>query len=106
MIGLRDPFFEARGALYTNGAQPVAEAGGAYWSLDEIAHAQRRRKRVAGEEFPLRTLKVEDARTAKLTCDGGADNVVYTKRVAFTDFPPEEIKLYCVNKTIMAPSEY
>ena len=33
--------------LYTDGAQYVAEAGGAYWLLDEIACAQLKRKRCA-----------------------------------------------------------
>ena len=83
--------------LFTDGAQYLAETGGAYWLLDEIALAQRYKKRVAAEEFQNWTLKVKDDRTARLTCDDGNGNVVYTKRIPFTDFPLEEISLYCVN---------
>src|ERR1700730_19460001 len=38
-----------RNALYTDGAQHVAEHGGAYWLLDEIAIIQPYNKRVAAE---------------------------------------------------------
>ena len=95
-----------RSVLFTDGAKHVADAGGAYWLLDEIALAQRYKKRVAAEEFQNWTLKVKDNRTARLTCDDGNGNVVYTKRISFTDFPLEEISLYCTNNTILLPSEY
>ena len=36
-----------RNVLYTDGAQHVAEHGGAYWLLDEIAIIQPYNKRVA-----------------------------------------------------------
>jgi hypothetical protein len=77
-----------------------------YWLLDKIALAQRYAKRVAGEEFQVWTLKVKDDRTAQLTCDDGNGNVVYAKRIPFTDFPLEEISLYYCDKTILLPSEY
>ena len=95
-----------RSVLFTDGAQYLAETGGAYWLLDEIALAQRYKKRVAAEEFQNWTLKVKDDRTARLICDDGNGNVVYTKRIPFTDFPLLEISLYCVNNTILLPSEY
>jgi len=34
--------------------------GGAYWLLDEIALAQRYKRRVAAEEFQVWTLKVKE----------------------------------------------
>ena len=49
-----------RDVLFTDGAKHVADAGGAYWLLDEIALAQRYKKRVAAEEFQVWTLKVKD----------------------------------------------
>ena len=45
-----------RDILYTEGAQYVAEAGGAYWLLDEIALANRYERRVKAEEFQVWTL--------------------------------------------------
>jgi Family of unknown function (DUF6876) len=95
-----------RSVLYTDGAQYLAEHGGAYWLLDEIALAQRHNKRVAAQEFQNWTLKVKPDHTALLACDDGNGNVVYAKRIPFTDFPLSEVKLYCVNNTILLPSEY
>jgi hypothetical protein len=84
----------------------VRAAGGAYWLLDEIALAQRYKKRVAAEEFQNWTLKVKDDNTARLTCDDGNGNIVFSKRIPFTDFPLPEISLYFCNSTILLPSEY
>jgi hypothetical protein len=95
-----------RSVLFTDGAKHVADAGGAYWLLDEIALAQRYKKRVAAEEFQHWTLKVKDDHTARLTCDDGNGNIVFSKRIPFTDFPLPEISLYFCNSTILLPSEY
>ena len=94
-----------RDILFTDGAKHVADAGGAYWLLDEIALAQRYKKKVAAQEFQVWTLKVKDAK-ATLTCEDGNGNAVYAKRIPFTDFPLDEISLYCCNKTILLPTEY
>jgi hypothetical protein len=95
-----------RDVLFTDGAKHVADAGGAHWLLDEIALAQRGNKRVAAEEFQHWTLTVKADRTARLACDDGNGNVVFSKRIAFTDFPLDEISLYFCNNTILLPSEY
>ena len=93
-----------RKVLYTDGAQYVAETAGAYWLLDEIAFAQAE-PTVAVEEFQLWKLKVNAGQTAILTCDDGNGNVVYIKRIEFTDFPLDEITLYFTNNVILLPSE-
>ncbi|SDR59326.1 hypothetical protein SAMN05519103_06391 [Rhizobiales bacterium GAS113] len=95
-----------RDVLFTDGAKYVADAGGAYWLLDEIALAQRYEKAVAAEEFQHWRLTVKSDRTATLTCDDGNDNVVFSKEIEFTDFPLAEIRFYCAARTIMLPSEY
>ena len=96
-----------RSVLYTDGAKYLAEHGGAYWLLDEIALAQRHNKRVAGEEFQHWKLAVNlDQHKGVLTCDDGNGNIVFSKRIPFTDFPLEEISLYFCNNTILLPSEY
>jgi hypothetical protein len=95
-----------RDVLFTDGAKYVADQGGAYWLLDEIALAQRHDKRVAGEEFQVWKLKVNDDRTAMLTCEDGNDKAVYSKAIEFTDFPLPEIALYFTANTILLPSEY
>jgi hypothetical protein len=92
--------------LYTDGAQHVAEHGGAYWLLDEIAIIQPYNKAVAAEQFQIWKLAVRPNRTATLTCDDGNGNIVFTKEIQHTDFPLDEITLYFANNVIHLPSEY
>jgi hypothetical protein len=90
--------------LFTDGVKYVADQAGAYWLIDEIAINQTRPK-VRAEEFQVWTLRVNGSK-AILTCDDGNGNVVFTKRIEYTDFPLREIKLYCTDGTILLPSEY
>jgi len=95
-----------RKVLFTDGAKFVADQAGAYWLLDEIAIIQPHDKRVAAEEFQVWKLTVNADHTGILTCEDGNDHVVYTKHIAFTDFPPDGITLWFTNNTILLPSEY
>jgi hypothetical protein len=96
----------AREVLYTDGARFVAEAGGAYWLLDEIAFAQRGIPAVAAEEFQSWTLTVRADRSALLACGDGNGGTVFRKEIAFTDFPLPEITLFYSNNVILLPSEW
>jgi len=95
-----------RNVLYTDGVQHVAEHGGAYWLLDEIAVIQPYNKAVAAEGFQVWKLAVRPDRTASLTRDDGDGNIVFTKEIEHTDFPLDEITLYFANNVIHLPSEY
>jgi hypothetical protein len=92
--------------FFTDGAQYVAATAGAYWLLDEIALIQPCDKRVAAAAFQVWTLTVCPDQTATLTCDDGNGNSVYTKKIAYTDFPLDEITLYFTNNVIYLPSEH
>ena len=92
--------------VYTDGAKHVADAGGAYWLLDEIALAQQYVKAVADEPFQVWKLVLGEGHSATLSCDDGNSNAVFTKRIEFTDFPLPEIRLYFTDNTILLPSEY
>ena len=94
-----------RKILYTDGAQYVAESGGAYWLLDEIAFGQSEPK-IAAEEFQVWRLKVNPDKTATLTCDDGNNHIILTKPIAYTDFPLDEIGFYFIDNVIMLPNEY
>ncbi len=94
-----------RKILYTDGAQYIAETGGAYWLLDEIAFAQTDPK-IAAEEFQVWRLKVNFDKTATLTCDDGNDRVVFIKPIEYTDFPLDGIGFYFTDNVIMLPTEY
>ena len=96
-----------RKVVFTDGAKHVADHGGAYWLLDEIALIQPYDKRVAAEEFQVWTLKADLVRkTGTLTCEDGNGNKVFEKALEFTDFPLPEITLWFANNTIFLPSEY
>jgi hypothetical protein len=95
-----------RNVVYTDGAQYVAETGGAYWLLDEIALTQLSESRVSREEFQRWKLTVKPDHTATLVCEDGNCNPVYSKHIEFTDFPLPEISFYFTDKTILLPSEY
>jgi hypothetical protein len=95
-----------REVLYTDGAKYLAEQGGAYWLLDEIALLQTCSTRVAAEKFQLWKLGVNADHTATLTCKDGNGNAVYSKAIEYTDFPMAEVSLYFTNSTILLPNEY
>lgn len=95
-----------RHILYTDGAKYVAEIAGAYWLLDEIAFAQKGNKLVAAEGFQLWKLSVRPDQTATLTCEDGNCNPIFTKALAYTDFPLDEIKFYFTDNVILLTSEY
>jgi len=94
-----------RSIVYTDGARRVAEAGGAYWLLDEIALAQHAAK-IAAQEFQVWSLAVAEDRSAELACEDGDGHTVFRKKIPFTDFPLARIQLYFTNKTILLASEY
>jgi hypothetical protein len=95
-----------RDILFTDGAKYVADAGGAWWLLDEIAIAQHFEKRVASEEFQVWKLTVNSDRTAKLACEDGNNHTVFEKAIPYTDFPADGIELWFENSTIYLPSEH
>jgi hypothetical protein len=95
-----------RRVMYTDGAKHVADTGGAYWLLDEIALAQRFNKKVADEPFQVWKLVRGEGHSATLTCEDGNCNSVFTKPIAFTDFPLREITLWFTDNTILLPTEY
>lgn len=95
-----------RKVIFTDGAKFVADHAGAYWLLDEIAIIQPYDARVAAEEFQVWTLIVNADQSATLTCDDGNGRVIFAKEIPYTDFPPEGIKLYYANGTILLPREY
>jgi hypothetical protein len=92
--------------LFTDGVKFIADQAGANWLVDEIAISQTRPK-VRAEEFQVWVLKVDlENRTGVLSCDDGNDNLVFSKKIEYTDFPLAAIKFYCTDGVILLPSEY
>lgn len=96
----------ARGVLYTDGVQYLAEQAGAYWLIDIIALAQRAEPAVQAQDFQVWTLTVQDDHTATLTCDNGNRRTLHTQRIDYTDFPMPEIVLWVEGPVILLPSEH
>lgn len=95
-----------RNVLYTDGIQYLAEQAGAYWLIDEIAFNQMQ-PRIGSQEFQCWTLKVDlEKMTAVLTCEDGNYNKVFSKKIPYTDFPLDEIRIYFINNIILLTSEY
>lgn len=102
-----------RAVIYTEGVQHVAEHGGAYWLIDEIALTIGHDKQLAAEPFQHWTLTVAADHTATITADDGNRRQLFSKELTFTDFPLTQIEFYaCENEfgpghfTLMLPSEY
>ena len=96
-------------SLLTDGAQYVAEEGGAYWLMDIIASAQLDPK-VKAEPFQVWKLAVNDDQSAIMEADDRNGNAIYTQAIPWTDFILDNMKLYAVKEEdyliIMLPSEY
>jgi len=94
-----------RHMLYTDGVLYLADAGGAHWLVDEIATGQLE-PHVARTPFQSWRLRVHPNRSATLTCEDGNGVVVHTRNIEWTDFPLDEMHLFCTNNLILLPSEY
>ena len=103
--------------LSTDGALYLAEQAGAFWLLDIIDSV------APFNDFAVCKLKVtqdEQGRRGEVTIDSGHNpedpdeqesyQLFHTQKIAFTDFPLDEITLYIQESehgpVIMLPSEY
>jgi hypothetical protein len=94
-----------RSIAYTDGAQYVAEHGGAYWLLDIVATMQLD-KAIRAEAFQVWKLAVKPDRAGTVTCEDGNGKEVYRQELEFTDFPLPEITFYFIDNVILLASEY
>jgi hypothetical protein len=95
-----------RNILFTDGAKYVADEGGAYWLLDEIALSQRSEKRLTRQPFQVWKLAVNPDQTGTITVEDGNYNVVFTKALDYTDFPAPEVTLWFAGNVIYLPAEH
>lgn len=91
--------------LYTEGVQYVAEHGGAYWLIDEIAFAQTVPE-IKAAPFQVWTLNVYENGYATLTADDGNGDKIFAKQIPEMDFPLDEIRFYFTDNVILLISEY
>ena len=92
--------------VLTDGVKYLCDKTGAYWLMDLIASYQQKcMKDEMLRDMQFWTLKVIDG-TGVVTCDRDTDDTAFTQKIPYTDFPLEEIKLYCQNGVVLLPSEY
>lgn len=107
-----------RRVVLTDGAKFVAENGGGngcYWLMDAIAsHQPQALKNERLRDFQLWKLKVNEDRSAVLTCwedSGKGQKPKITQNIEYTDFDLPEFECYCLpldeqNRVILLKSEY
>lgn len=98
------------GFVVSEGAKQVADDYGCYWFLDIIV-SYHLHKKVRNEEFQVWTLKrifdkKEPTNRFKVVCENGNGTVLVTQKIGFSDFKDDTLTLWCIDKTIMLPSEY
>ena len=92
--------------VLTDGTKYLAEQAKCFWLMTAIASHLTRSY---DDYFAVARLVVKDS-SAVLTLDDGNDTVFATQQIEYTDFPLNEIKLYCSfdgeHWVIMLTSEY
>ena len=92
--------------LLTDGTKYLAEEAQCFWLMTAIAsHLSPH----IDDYFVCATLKVKE-NSAVLTLDNGNGFIFATQDIEYTDFPLEEIKIFCcfdgMYWILMLPSEY
>lgn len=93
------------GIKFTDGVKFLATECQCFWFLDIVASYQYEPK-VKDEEFQVFKLKVNEDHSALVEISDGNHNILATQELEFTDFPLEEIELWCIDKVCILPSEY
>jgi len=91
--------------IYTEGIQFLLHNAKAYWLLDIILSYQTN-ELVNKERFQVYRLSKAEDSSAIIEISDGNNNIIATQEIPFTDFPLNTITLWCVDGTILLPSEY
>lgn len=90
----------------TTGVNIFVKTNECYWFLGVIDSYQTAQFKA---EVPFQVWKFKKNKTGNgcvVTCEDGDKNVVIRQRIPFTDCPQEEFTFWCIDETIMLPSEY
>lgn len=107
-----------RDLLMTDGVKFLADNAGAHWLVDVVASHLMTNAKLRGEEFQSWDLKAtprEGANHAAVVwATDGNETELIRQEIEFTDFPLDEIKLFCAKApefgdrawVLMLPGEY
>jgi hypothetical protein len=88
---------------YTEGVKYLG-ANGASWLVTDILSFLKGLKKLQGQDFIHIVLKVADGK-GTLTFDDGNDNVLFTNKYEYTDFPLSSVSFYYEYNTLMLVTE-
>jgi len=92
--------------VMTDGVKYLCDKARCFWLMDIIASYQNKcNKDEMLREFQVWTLTVNNGKGV-VKCERDTNDVFLTQNIPHTDFPLDEIKLYCINGVILLPSEY
>lgn len=95
------------GLKYTDGIKYFADKTNAYWFIDIIASYQVMLTVDADFPFQIWTLRVFKDKTAVVIMKEDTNEEPHvSQEIEYTDFPLDEIEVYCINGVILLKSEY
>jgi len=90
------------GLIYTDGVSWCINTCSCYWFLTVIGSYQQQ---LGKEEFQVWQLTKIGETKAIVTCEDGNKNELVRQEIPFTDFPYSRLTFWCINKTVLLPSE-
>ncbi len=111
-IGTEHYYKHSEGIKYTDGIKYLADKTNCYWFIDIIASYQKQRfidrSGVIGDiPFQIWKLQVNEKREALVTMrEDTNEPVKVSQLIKYTDFPLEDIEVYCIDGVILLKSEY
>ncbi len=100
-----DFYYRYMTIMITDGVKFLCETAQCWWFADVIASHQFNSK-VKNEDFQTYKLKVNPDQSALITIEDGNGRVLDTQELSFTDFPLEEMTVWCIGKVALLPHEY
>ena len=92
------------GLLYTDGIKYLADITKCHWFIDVVASYQYKLKDVHFQIWKLRV--AEDGRGLVTMCEDIDEPILVSQWMDYTDFPLDEIEVYCIDNVMLLKSEY
>ena len=90
--------------VVTDGVIEVAQTAECFWLLDMIGGSQKNPK--LDKAFQVWTLKVDRHDRSAVVRGYNDTKLIVTQKIAYTNFPLDEFKIYLMDGVILLPSEY
>jgi hypothetical protein len=95
------------GLLYTDGILYLINKTNCHWFIDVIASYQYKFKDVHFQIWKFEKKEVNDLIDAVVTMREDTNKPVrISQDIFYTDFPLDEIEVYCINNVVLLKSEY